>query len=74
MKYIIFTFDGHGLPVGYHLQKEGADVIVGQVQDKKDVISDLEKNSICRSICRRTSCKWLSDNLLLLIYKYVINL
>ncbi len=33
MKYIIFTFYGYGLPVAYQLQREGAEVVVGLVQD-----------------------------------------
>lgn len=44
MKYIFFTFDGHGLAIAYHLQQEGCEVMVGQVQDKKEIISDIEQN------------------------------
>src|SRR5216683_1541095 len=31
MKYIIFTFDGSGTPVAQHLQLEGQDVTLAQV-------------------------------------------
>lgn len=46
MKYAVFTFDGHGLPIAYHLQKEGCDVIVGQVQDKKDTVADNSSENV----------------------------
>ncbi len=45
MKYFVFTYDGHGLPIAQHLQQEGKDVIVGQVHDKKDIISPIENDS-----------------------------
>lgn len=45
MKYIIFTFDGHGFPIAHHLQQEGYDVVVGQVYDKKNILSPVEKDS-----------------------------
>ncbi len=32
MKYIVFTFDGSGTPVAQHLQMEGQDVILAQVE------------------------------------------
>ncbi len=32
MKYIVFTFDGSGTPVAQHLQMEGQDVVLAQVQ------------------------------------------
>lgn len=44
MKYIVFTYDGHGLPIAHHLQQEGHDVIVGQVQDRKDYLSKFEQD------------------------------
>lgn len=45
MKYIVFTYDGHGLPIAYNLQQEGHEVIVGQVENKPDVLSPSEKES-----------------------------
>src|SRR6266516_4751491 len=44
MKFIVFTFDGHGLPIAYKLKQEGCDVVVGQIIDPKDVISSKEKD------------------------------
>jgi len=32
MKYAVFTYDGHGLPIAYKLLLEGNDVIVGQAE------------------------------------------
>ena len=32
MKYVFFTYDGHGLPIAYKLYDEGQDVIVAQVK------------------------------------------
>lgn len=43
MKYIIFCFEGNGLPIAYHLQKEGHDVIVGQVENMQNVLTSFEK-------------------------------
>lgn len=45
MKYIFFTFDGQGLPIAFNLQNEGHSVIVGQVQDKADILSKVERES-----------------------------
>lgn len=42
MKYFIFTYIGDALPIAYKLQQEGHEVIVGLVQDKKDVHSEKE--------------------------------
>lgn len=42
MKYIIFTYDGHGLPIAHRLQQEGCEVLVGQVEDKRDTLSSIE--------------------------------
>lgn len=44
MKYILFTYDGHGMALAHHLQMEGRDVMVGQVQDLQDVVTDMEKD------------------------------
>lgn len=43
MKYIIFTFDGSGLPIAYHLLQEGHEVIVGQVLDRKLTLTREER-------------------------------
>lgn len=37
MKYILFTYDGHALPIAHHLQLEGQDVLVAQVQDRSEL-------------------------------------
>ncbi len=42
MKYFIFSFLGDGFPIAYKLQQEGHDVIVGQVDDVKDIHSKIE--------------------------------
>ncbi len=39
MKYIVFTYEGNGLALAYHLQQEGHEVIVGQVQNDKGIIT-----------------------------------
>ncbi len=39
MKYIVFTFDGSGTPVAQHLQMEGQDVILAQVENMKSLAS-----------------------------------
>lgn len=44
MRYIVFTFEGYGLPVARQLAREGNEVVVAQVQDQADVLSELEKN------------------------------
>lgn len=35
--WITLTVDGSGLPIAHHLQQEGKEVVVGQVQDKKEI-------------------------------------
>lgn len=45
MKYIIFHFDGHGLPIAYRLKQEGQEVTVGTVSNLEDTLSRLEKDS-----------------------------
>ncbi len=40
MKYIVFTFDGSGTPVAQHLQMEGQDVILAQVDNPKSLASE----------------------------------
>lgn len=37
MKYIVFTFDGSGTPVAQHLQMEGQDVVLAQVENMKSL-------------------------------------
>jgi phosphoribosylamine-glycine ligase len=44
VRYVVFTFDGYGLPIALQLQREGHDVVVAQVQDQSDVLSSLEAN------------------------------
>lgn len=39
MKYIVFTFDGSGTPVAQHLQMEGQDVVLAQVQHMRSLAS-----------------------------------
>lgn len=43
MKFVVFTFDGHGLPLAYKLKQEGQDVVVGQIIDPNEVISSQEE-------------------------------
>ncbi len=43
MKYIIFTFSGDGLPIAYHLQQEGHEVVVAQVIDYKSILTKEER-------------------------------
>ena len=44
MRYIVFTFDGYGLPIAWRLKHEGAEVLVAQVENQSDVLSELERN------------------------------
>lgn len=46
MKYIVFTFDGSGTPVAQHLQMEGQDVILAQVDDTESLTSEEETEYI----------------------------
>ncbi len=43
MKYLVFTFDGTIMSVAKHLKDEGADVIVGVIEDKQDILLPEEK-------------------------------
>lgn len=36
-KYIVFSQGWDGMPIAYHLQQEGYDVTVGQIQDKSEL-------------------------------------
>lgn len=40
MKYIVFTFDGSGTPVAQHLQLEGQDVVLAQVENMKSLAAE----------------------------------
>ncbi|HVT01231.1 MAG TPA: hypothetical protein VHE53_03290 [Patescibacteria group bacterium] len=40
MKYIVFTFDGSGTPVAQHLQMEGQDVILAQIENMKSLAAE----------------------------------
>jgi hypothetical protein len=44
MRYVVFTFDGYGLPIANALRREGHEVVVAQVHDQADVTSELERN------------------------------
>lgn len=37
MKYIVFTFDGSGTPVAQHLQLEGQDVVLAQINNMRSL-------------------------------------
>ena len=37
MKYIVFTFDGSGTPVAQHLQMEGQDVVLAQIENMRSL-------------------------------------
>lgn len=45
MKYFVFTFYGMGLPIAYKLQQEGHEVVVGQVVSKRDILTQMDKES-----------------------------
>lgn len=40
MKYIVFTFDGSGTPVAQHLQMEGQDVVLAQVNSMRSLVRE----------------------------------
>ncbi|HEX8931842.1 MAG TPA: hypothetical protein VF810_01675 [Patescibacteria group bacterium] len=40
MKYIVFTFDGSGTPVAQHLQMEGQDVVLAQIENMKSLATE----------------------------------
>lgn len=42
MKYIFFVFYGVALPIAYHLKQEGHEVIVGEVANYRDILSQME--------------------------------
>lgn len=42
MKYIVFTFDGSGTPVAQHLQLEGQDVVLAQIQNMRSLSAEGE--------------------------------
>lgn len=43
MNYIIFTFDGYAFPLAKHLMDEGNEVIIGQIDEMKSVLTRVEK-------------------------------
>jgi hypothetical protein len=64
MRYVVFTFDGYGLPIALRLQQEGAEVLVAQVQDQEDVLSELETNLASESDEERSRRLSLYDGIL----------
>lgn len=44
MRYFFFTYSGDSFPIAEKLQREGHDVIVGQVEDRRDIHADREQN------------------------------
>ncbi len=46
MKYIIFTFDGSGIPVAQHLHLEGQDVVLAQVEHMRSLAAEGEDEYI----------------------------
>ncbi len=40
MKYIVFTLDGSGTPIAQHLQMEGQDVVLAQIDSMRSLASD----------------------------------
>lgn len=42
MKYVFITYSGLSLPVAYKLQQEGKEVIVGQIEDIKEYVTEEE--------------------------------
>lgn len=45
MKYVFFTFEGTGLPIAEHLLREGQEVLVGQVEDFTQTLTESEKKA-----------------------------
>ena len=45
MKYIVFVYEGEGLPVAWHLQEEGHEVTVGMVTDSTKTLSKSERGT-----------------------------
>jgi hypothetical protein len=64
MRYVVFTYEGYGLPVAYHLLREGHEVIVAQVEDQAEVLSELEKNVAAEDPEERQRRLSLYDDLL----------
>ncbi len=42
MKYAVFTFEGNGFPIAYHLLQEGQEVLTGQVKDFQKTLTKQE--------------------------------
>lgn len=53
MKYVFITFSGLSLPVAYKLQQEGNDVIVGQIEDIKEYVTEEEVKKAVESDLNR---------------------
>src|SRR5437868_13331653 len=64
MKYVVFTFAGYGLPIAWKLQQEGRDVLVAQVQDQKDTLTDDESEVVLEQEEERERRLSLYDGLL----------
>lgn len=43
MKYIIFTFDGRGFPIAWHLKRENQEVTLCIIEDPKEIFLSSEK-------------------------------
>lgn len=64
MRYVVFSFDGYGLPIAYQLQQEGKDVLVAMVEDQEDVLSELEQGLPPEDECVKERRLKLYDGLL----------
>lgn len=58
MKYVFITYSGLSLPVAYKLQQEGNEVIVGQIEDIKEYVTEEEiKKAVEPEIARERRLK-----------------
>lgn len=58
MKYVFITYSGLSLPVAYKLQQEGNEVIVGQIEDIKEYVTEEEvKKAVEPDIARERRLK-----------------
>jgi len=46
MKFIVFTFDGSGLPIAQHLLQEGQDVMVAQIMREEDLVDKVDREFV----------------------------
>ena len=53
MKYVFITYSGLSLPVAYKLQKEGNDVLVGEIEDIKEYVTEEEIDKAVESVINR---------------------